>query len=107
MYQYSLPWFVNLFSASIAAAAKSEGVQVRLDNIQEHFTYALYCNVCRSLYEKDKLLYAFLLCARIMTAKVRLCSLRWSAAPTCDSRHEVTFMMSQPGPTQIACSSYI
>ncbi len=54
MYQYSLTWFVNLFIMSIEASEKSENLETRLGNLREHFTYSLYCNICRSLFEKDK-----------------------------------------------------
>ena len=77
MYQYSLTWFVSLFVASIAAAAPSEDVPTRLAAIDDHFTYALYANVCRSLFEKDKLLFAFALCSRILSARGEVDAAEW------------------------------
>ncbi|KAG9476993.1 hypothetical protein GDO78_002401 [Eleutherodactylus coqui] len=66
MYQYSLTWFINLYIHSLAQSEKSDDLQTRISNIINHFTKSIYNNVCRSLFEKDKLLFSLLLTIGIM-----------------------------------------
>ncbi|KAH7442335.1 hypothetical protein KP509_03G083100 [Ceratopteris richardii] len=67
MYQYSLPWFINLFVYSIEKSEKSDDLTVRITNLNGHFTFALFSNVSRSLFEKDKILFGF-----VMSVKLQL-----------------------------------
>ena len=95
MYQYSLEWFISIFLNSIASAERAgmytymytwtcmlhachvqytdmnaifaaDDLEERIENINEYFTFSLYSNVCRSLFEQHKLLFSFLLCVRIL-----------------------------------------
>ncbi|CAM4521786.1 dynein axonemal heavy chain 3 [Lepidochelys kempii] len=72
MYQYSLIWFINLYIQSIANSKKSDDLKERIENIIEHFTVSIYNNVCRSLFEKDKLLFSLLLTIGIMKGEDKI-----------------------------------
>ncbi|KAI8903374.1 dynein heavy chain, N-terminal region 2-domain-containing protein [Gorgonomyces haynaldii] len=77
MYQYSLPWFINLFISSIENSEKSNDVPTRLEILRNHFTISLYGNVCRSLFEKDKLAFSFMLTIAILRAKNEVDPAEW------------------------------
>jgi dynein heavy chain len=65
MYQFALDSYVDLYNMSITKATKSSVLATRIDFINEAHTYAVYAVTCRGLFEKDKLLFAFHLNAKI------------------------------------------
>ncbi|XP_028170778.1 dynein heavy chain 3, axonemal [Ostrinia furnacalis] len=69
MYQYSLNWFINLYNQAIINSPKSDDLDERLSGLNAFFTRSIYENVCRSLFEKDKLIFSLVLTLGILRAK--------------------------------------
>ncbi|XP_053154302.1 dynein axonemal heavy chain 1 isoform X2 [Hemicordylus capensis] len=77
MYQYSLEWFLNIFLTGISNSERADTLKKRIVNINKYLTFSLYSNVCRSLFEKHKLMFAFLVCIRIMMNEGRIDMDEW------------------------------
>ena len=60
MYQYSLSFFSLLFNRRLALSTKSDVLDERLQILVEDITIQFYRNICRGIFEKDKLTYSFL-----------------------------------------------
>lgn len=66
MYQFSLRYFTQLFNATIETSTKAKELEKRLEILLDETTKAVYTNVSRGLFEKDKLVFSFMLCAEIL-----------------------------------------
>ena len=76
-YQFSLPWFVSTFQASIERTDKSDDVQVRITTINSTLTHTVYKHVSRALFEKDRLLFALLVAVRLLQARGEVSEAEW------------------------------
>jgi dynein heavy chain len=78
-YQWSLEFYINLFERAIEKA--TPGKEGRCRNIIAKFMQLLYESICRSLLEKDKLIFSLTMTIRILLSEARITS------------NEVRFMM--------------
>lgn len=77
MYQYSLQWFQRLFGAGCRNSQPDPETAERVKNLNNYFTLSLYQNVCRSLFERHKLLFSFLLCMKILFGDNSVNMIEW------------------------------
>jgi len=78
MYQYSLGYYTGLFSRCIADSEKSPDLSVRLKNIIDYATLVIYQNICRGLFEKDKLLFSSSICFQILRQSGKIREDEWN-----------------------------
>lgn len=64
MYQVSLHQFLHLFDKSMESSSLSPITAKRVNNILETLTVSTHSYILRGLYERDKLLFTFLLCLK-------------------------------------------
>jgi dynein heavy chain, axonemal len=69
MYQYSLEFFSKLFNLRLDKSQKAEDIETRLKILLLDITESFYVNICRGLFEKDKLLYSFLIACSLLRRK--------------------------------------
>jgi len=62
---------------SVDQATPSNVLEERLLNLNNFFTYQLYENICRSLFEKHKLLFSLTLTVKILQGKNDMNDLEW------------------------------
>ena len=77
MYQFSLRYFTQLFNLTIENSPQSKDLTKRLVILLAETTSAVYTNVSRGLFEKDKLVFSFMLCAEILKLNQKITNKEW------------------------------
>ena len=63
---YSFNWFTNFFNKSIKNTKPEKSIEQRIKTVNDTLTHEFYRCISRQLFNKDKLLFAFLISSKIM-----------------------------------------
>ena len=66
MYSWSMDWYEARFSDACCLAEACSSLDERLLALRGSFTITLYRAVCRSLFERHKLLFSLALTGRVL-----------------------------------------
>ena len=78
MYNYSLDYFSKLFLQRLEKSEQSPSVEKRIDILIEDITLSFFEKISRGLFEKDKLLYSFLLWINVHLSKDSISMAEWN-----------------------------
>jgi dynein heavy chain len=72
--------FCQVFNSCIASTASenAEELEERLRVLKKETTYATYVNISRGLFEKDKLVFSFMLCTDVMRSRGGISDEEWN-----------------------------
>jgi len=68
----------KVFNQCIGSTEPSEELSERLEFLRGETSLATYTNISRGLFEKDKLIFSFMLCADILKSKDAIKEAEWS-----------------------------
>lgn len=102
MYQYSLQYVEKILKISMDQAEKDNDLDKRLQNLTEGITKDVFRNVTRGLFEKDKILFAFLIATSINKNSKIISEELWSAFTRGPSLAEK--VSSKPNPSKLLFS---
>ncbi|TNJ26760.1 Dynein heavy chain [Giardia muris] len=82
MYLFALGYYIRLFVMAVQAVPEykedPDHMKDRVDLLITRVTYAIFSNISRGVFEKDKLVFAFLLAARILQIQGDILPDEWS-----------------------------
>eukprot|EP01119_Soliformovum_irregulare_P017766 TRINITY_DN5330_c0_g1_i3.p1 TRINITY_DN5330_c0_g1~~TRINITY_DN5330_c0_g1_i3.p1 ORF type:complete len:3685 (-),score=1128.16 TRINITY_DN5330_c0_g1_i3:1844-12898(-) len=105
MYQFSLQTFIQMFTSSIIKAEPSDELATRVFNLNDYFTYSVYRTVSYGLFERDKLLFAFLMAIAIQQHRSEISPHEWHFLITGGLTTRVSASLSEHDPDHVTILS--
>jgi dynein heavy chain len=101
MYQNSLAYVKSLFNTAIAQSPARDTIEERLTTLIDKITRLIYTNVSRGLFEKDKIIYSFLITTSILRQVKKIDEAIWNIilrGPTVFTPEESAAKLDTPDP---------